>query len=118
MRFHVEGDYRYDENGDPVGLPPAPGCYRAAYIRIDERTTDDPTKIPAHKGTDGHWYDEGRNHRVEGGHIKRDFDDEDWFIDIADIPALLAFLDEAGHGDIARCRHNPSEWTIDIGTDW
>lgn len=45
------------------------------FIRIDERTVDDPSKLN-HKSSRENWYDEGSNHRVENGHIKRGFVDE------------------------------------------
>jgi hypothetical protein len=77
--------------------PPVPGAVREAYIRVDERTTNDPKKIPANKGTDGGWYETGRNHRVERRHIMRDFDAEGWFIEVPDLAALMALVKKHGH---------------------
>ncbi len=41
----------------------------------DERTVDDPKKVPMARDTDQWWYNEGRNHRIENGHIVRDRDE-------------------------------------------
>lgn len=70
-----------------------------SFVRVDERTTDSPDKIPFYAGkpTDW-WYSDGRNHRIENGHICRDFDAQAWFIEIPDLAALMAFA--AQHGDI------------------
>ena len=73
-------------------------AYKKAYIRVDERTTDDPEKIP-HEGG-GRWYKSGRNHRVENGHIMRDYDDEAWFIEIKDLDDLIQFTKTLGGGTL------------------
>lgn len=67
-------------------------AYKKAYVRIDERTVDDPEKLYVESG--GAWYKNGRNHRVENGHIMRDFDDVAWFIDIKDLDDLIKFTKE------------------------
>ena len=64
-------------------------AYKKAYLRVDERTADDPEKIPSEGG--GRWYRSGKNHRIEDGHIMRDFDDEAWFIEIKDLDELIQF---------------------------
>ena len=64
-------------------------AYKKAYVRVDERTTDDPNKLFAEGGD--RWYRSGKNHRVENGHIMRDFDDEAWFIEIKDLDDLIQF---------------------------
>lgn len=93
---------------------PCPGARREGYVRIDERTANDPTKIPANKGSDGGWYSEGRNHRVERGHIMRDFDDEGWFIEIPDLDALMAFYAKHGPLVMEQCYHNHTINQIEI----
>lgn len=53
---------------------PCKEAIKETYIRIDDRTTDDPAKIPAAHGESNWWYEEGKNHRIEHGRIMRDFD--------------------------------------------
>lgn len=65
-------------------------------VRIDERTTDDPSKIPSGGHTSDWWYKDGRNHRVENGRIKRDFDAEIWVIEINSLEDLIAFGNKCG----------------------
>ena len=61
---------------------------REPCVRVDERTVSDPALL--RKGSQD-WYKEGRNHRVENGRIRRDFDGEDWFIEINSLDELAAF---------------------------
>ena len=80
--------------------PDAKPCEEAIkepYVRVDERTVNAPDKIPAYigKSTDW-WYEGGRNHRVEHGHIMRDFDDEAWFVEINSLEELLKFRAKYG----------------------
>lgn len=65
-------------------------------MRIDERTVDSPAKIGSHG--EPTWYELGRNHRVENGHIMRDFDDTAWFIEMNSLDDLIAF--HKAHGDL------------------
>lgn len=66
-------------------------------VRIDERGVDDPAKIRAYYGENTDWwYSNGRNHRVENGHIKRDFDDEAWYVEISSLDELMKFIDKYG----------------------
>lgn len=74
---------------------PHKDAYQRAYIRVDTRTTDDPAKIPRYKAHPEEWYQEGTNHRVENGKIKRDFHKENgWFIQVDDIHQFLDKLYE------------------------
>ena len=77
---------------------PYDGAIMETCIRVDERTTDAPEKVPSHNGETEWWYEKGRNHRVEDGHIKRDFDAQAWFIEINSLEELLALI--ANEGDI------------------
>ena len=78
------------------GTRPCAGAYRRRFVRIDERTTDDPGKVPAHRGSVEWWYREGVRHRVENGRIRRDFTEAGWFVRIGDLQDLLKLCDAAG----------------------
>lgn len=74
--------------------PPVEGAMRFQVRVVDRRNVDDPTKIPAHRGTDGEWYDHGENHRVENGMICRDMGWRiKWFVEIADV---MEFVEKHG----------------------
>lgn len=110
MKYQISRTSNY--GGDEI---PCEGAYREAYVRIDERTVDDPAKLSSFSGKTGWWYSNGINHRVENGHIKRDFPATDWFIDVDD---LLAFVQK--HGKIVLGPHwlNPSILSIEIYDDY
>ena len=109
MEYMVGRTSVYDDN-----IIPCEGCIQKEYTRIDERTTPDPTtnKYLAD------WYDYGSNHRVENGHIKRDFKDTAWFIDIADIPALNSFVEKYGDVVIGKSYQNDTIMRIEIYDDY
>lgn len=66
--------------------PPCDGAKQYEVRIVDCRSTDDPKKVPAHKGTDAWWYSAGENHRIEDGMICRDMGWKyEWFIEIQDI---------------------------------
>jgi hypothetical protein len=101
------------------GEPPCDGAFRAAYVRVDERGTDAPDKIPYYVGKDSAWwFSEGRNHRVEDGHIKRNFDDEAWFVEIEDLAALQAFIGDQGQIVMGPAWRAPSIIEIEIYDDY
>lgn len=86
MKFIVRREYNcYDDK------PPCEDATREQYIRIDERTSDAPEKIPSSRGKSAWWYETGQNHRVENGHIKRDFTEFAWFVDILTLDDLFRF---------------------------
>lgn len=89
---------------------PCKEAYKKQYVTIDERTTSDPKKI---KG----WYEVGRNHRVENGRLKRDFDYEGWFVEIKDLDALMKFHKKYGVIVISACSDNRNITTIEIYDD-
>ena len=93
MKFaiHRTSDYR-------GSTPPCKEAIHISSMRVDERTTDDPKKLPCPVGDyeAKWWYETGTNHRVENGHIKRDFEEWTWLIEIASLEALAAFCDEYG----------------------
>jgi len=49
-----------------------------------------------HGHKDEWWFSKGKNHRVEHGNIRRDFDDEAWFVEINDLDELMKFQEKYG----------------------
>ena len=92
MRFVVSRTSCWDSD-----VAPCEEAKRIKVVRVDERTTDDPAKIPSNKGQSEWWYKEGRNHRVENGRIRRDFDDKAWVVTIKSLDALAAFNRKHGN---------------------
>ncbi len=84
MRFKV------DRSSDKV--PPCKEAIEGTYVYVDERTVNDPKETP----DPDDWYERGENHRVEHGHIKRDFHEPCWFVDIASLDDLIAFTKKYG----------------------
>lgn len=76
---------------------PCEEAKRVKVVRVDERTADDPAKIPSAKGKSEWWYEAGRNHRVENGRIRRDFDDNAWVINIRSLKDLVGFCRKHGN---------------------
>ena len=97
---------------------PVKGAVREKYTRIDERTCNDPKKIPAHRGGDGDWYERGTNHRVEKGRIRRDFEAEAWFLDVDSLDALLKLADKNGEVIVGWCSNNSSIRQLEIYDDY
>ena len=98
---------------------PCKEAYLKAYTRIDERTVNSPSKIPFYKNQpDDWWYSEGKNHRVEHGHIMRDFDDEGWFIELDTLEDLLKFHKKYGRLVIEHHWNNHSILEIEMYDDW
>jgi len=108
MRFKISRTSMYN------GEKPHPKAFEAKYTRIDGRTVDDPKKIIAHLGNDGGWYKSGKNHRVENGHIMRDFDEVGWFIEIHDMKDILSIVEEFGEIIIGTSWENHSIMEIEI----
>ena len=79
--------------------PPCDEAVKVRVVNVDVRTTDDPRKVPAYKGDAYWWFSEGKNHRVVDGQITRDRGHVlAWAVEIADLDALMAFMER--HGDI------------------
>lgn len=89
MKFLIS---RTSEWGDKQ---PYKNAYLETFARIDERVVDDPSKLN-YKPDRENWYSNGSNHRVENGHIKRDFVSEGWFINLNSLEELLEFKKEVG----------------------
>lgn len=73
---------------------PCVGAFHIDGVSVDERTVDHPDKNK-HIGSE-HWYGTGVNHRVENGHIKRDFPTKAWAVDIVSIEEMMEFIKENG----------------------
>ena len=84
---------------------------REPHVRIDERTVDNPDKL--NQGPE-YWYKLGQNHRVENGHIKRDFPYEAWSIEISSLEELLEFTKRYGRVIINEYCGNPTLNEIEI----
>ena len=99
---------------------PCPEATEEDYIRIEERTVDDPKKIPAHNGTDGDWYRKGKNHRVENGCIRRDFGgNKRWVVELKSIQALIEFAQKYGDIIIGSLSYNGKDIpSIEIYDDY
>lgn len=93
---------------------PCDEAFEAETMQIDRRNCDDPKKIPAHKGTDGDWYQRGTNHRVENGTICRDLGwQREWFVRLDDV---MAFVDKYGECVVGRDHRGFA--TIEIYDDY
>ena len=94
MKFRVERTRMSDDK-------PCDGAYESDYIRVDEWEVDDPFKLKSSYYCYGEkWYKQGKNHRVEDGHIKRDLDDHGWFIDIESLEELVKLMERVGENII------------------
>lgn len=89
---------------------PCEEAYRKPFTHVDQRNTDDPHKLPGILGDT--WYEEGRNHRIVDGYITRDFDTEGWFVEIADLDALIAFY--AKYGSLVLTPHYKNQYIPEI----
>ena len=70
-------------------------------MRLDERTFATPEQHDEHLPHMPPWLSQGSNHRVENGGIVRDFPDKGWFVEIADLDALLVFCQAHGECVVA-----------------
>jgi hypothetical protein len=92
---------------------PCNEAYIDTYVRVDERTVDNPEKLNG-IGNKKDWYENGKNHRVENGHIKRDFDDKAYFIDINSLEELTDLYIKYGELIIGKSFWNPDIPSIEI----
>lgn len=110
MKFIISRTSVYGED-----VAPHPKAYKKLSLYRDERGFDSPYKIPAFKGTEGDWYEKGINHRVENGHIVRDFPEEFWFINIDSLQELLDFVDDNGEVILGQRNYH---YSIEIYDDY
>jgi len=119
VRFHVcRTRSQHDDDDNPVS--PCEGAFRAPYVRVDRRTfkTEAEHDSNGFIGRDGKpdlWRDQGSNHRTWEGGICRDFDDEDWFIEIDDV---IAFMRKHGRLVIGPWFLSPEIISIEIYDDY
>lgn len=111
MRCEVGRDWE-DFSSD---APPCEGVVDLPCIRVDERIKDDPAKIEFYKGKTDWWYKQGRNHRVEDGRIKRDFDDRAWYVEIDSLEALKAFFVEHDCKAVCMSAKGNGDFWIELG---
>ena len=109
MKMIVSRTTEFDDD-----VSPCDEAVKGDYVRIDERTTDDPAKIRARNGESDWWYEDGGNHRVEDGHIMRDFDDTCWFVEIPDLQSLIEFVSKYGECVIGPAFRNRNRTEIEI----
>lgn len=97
---------------------PCEEARKELFVVVDERTVDDPSKVFPNSGVNW-WYGYGENHRVENGHIKRDFPGKDWLIDISSFEKLEKFIDKHGEVVISKTTNcSPSGLRIEIYDDY
>lgn len=89
MRFVVT---RTSECGD-FDTPPCSEAELGSLVST-ERVTVDYFKNYGYSSDD--WHKWGRNHRIEGEYICRDYDEEFWFITIYSIDELIGFVKKNG----------------------
>lgn len=112
MKFIVERTSTWG-NGKPCAL-----VKKETLLCIDERVVNDPLKITSMGTSDGWWYNKGKNHRVEHGHIKRDFDWDVWTIELNTLEELLQFRKDYGRIVIEPHPFNPGYLRLEIYDDW
>ena len=89
MEFKVTRTSQWD-------IQPCKEAYEKEYNSVDERVVNDPTKIAAYGHTSDWWYEAGSDHRVEGGHIKRDFPKMGWFVTLDTLEDFVKFFEKQG----------------------
>jgi len=75
---------------------PCEEAYEKEFFRVDVRYATKPEDIPCYKNNPSKWYEEGENHRVEGGKIKRDLKNRGWFIAVESLEELVTFIKKHG----------------------
>lgn len=58
-----------------------PKLKQIEIYKVNQRTVDNPLKLPHHVPVRKTWYDEGENHRISGGMITRDERELAWVMD-------------------------------------
>lgn len=110
---------RTSQHGD-IETPPHPRAvfreHGVAYRR-DERTTDDPAKIPSAKGQSAWWYAEGVNHRIENGNIVRDMPVTRTKVWMIEVNSLDELNDIASERDVVLTRTYLGLMEIEIYDD-
>lgn len=97
--------------------PPCEEAILLNYVATDELGVDDPNKLNDKRVSDN-WYTKGRNHRVENGHIKRDYDTEGYFVRFDNIDDLFSFIKKYGGVVIEESLDSEEYMRIEIYDDW
>lgn len=87
--------FRINKASDVYEKPHNKAIMKKGYI-VDERIVDNPEKLGIRIEREN-WYKRGVNHRVENGHIKRDLEIEDWYIEINFLHELMKLIEDCGH---------------------
>lgn len=114
MKFKVRRTSEWD-----VDVQPCKEAHQETFVSIDLRTVKSPNEIPRSKNKpEDWWYLSGRNHRLIGGKIARDFDAIGWFIEINTLEELLKFREK--YGDLVLTKHylNPEIVEVEIYDDY
>jgi len=114
VKFVVTRTSLHLHSGDIEGKPDE-CCFSDDFIRIDERAVSDPMR---NKYIGPAWYKRGENHRVENGHIKRDFKEKNWFVEISKLEELLKFVEQKGAIVLQKCNSNKDIFEIEIYDDY
>jgi len=109
--------YMIERTSESSKKLPCEEAYVDTYMRIDERATNDPKKLNDMLDRNN-WYKLGENHRVENGHIKRDFEFKGWFININSLDQLNQFVKTYGDIVIYQNYENPDILKIEIYDDY
>ena len=77
---------------------PCDNAFLKKLLMTDERNTDNPANIYRYHNNPNEWYEEKGyfNHRVENGHICRDFYWERWVVKIDTLEELNKFVEDNG----------------------
>lgn len=96
MKFKISRTSDWGEN------QPCEEAFKGKYIYVDERSVDDASKLK-YRDAQNDWYSNGSNHRIENGHIKRDFMQDGWMIKVNSIKQLIDFVSK--YGDVVISTH-------------
>ena len=96
---------------------PCEEAVKEILTAVDERIIDDPMK---NKLIGERWYtEEGYfNHRVENGHIKRDYKRSAYIIELESLEDLQNFVDKYDYVIIERSTCKEILFEIEIYDDW
>ena len=112
MKFTISRTSLWDNEKQPIDE-----AYEDEYIRIDERTVDNPQKLNFYADRED-WYNYGFNHRVENNHIKRDFKEKAWYINVDNLEDLLNLNEKYGEIIISKNWNNPNVSSLEIYDDY
>jgi len=111
MKFLVKRTSEYRNKRKPCEE-----AWKEQCVFTEERVCDDPSKLSLCQKE--LWYQQGTNHRVEDGRIKRDFIEDRWFVSINSLEDLLSFSDKYGKIILSRFVEDPNIWEIEIYDDY